>query len=181
MNNLYQAPASAPADPAFATYQPRFLSLSGRIGRLRYLAYGMGLMLLTYPVIFVIFALSGMLSGEAPGALVFVPLGVVYIALLVFSFGYMVRRLNDMDQSGWLSLLMLIPLVNLVMILVLLVARGTAGSNRYGPAPVPNTKGVVVLALLPLLFFVLAIAAAIAIPGYQQYVNEVQQMQQAFE
>lgn len=181
MNNHYQAPASAPADPAFATYPPRFLSLSGRIGRLRYLAYCMGLSLLTYPVIFAIFAFSGLFNGEAPGPLIFIPLALVYIALLVMTFGYMVRRLNDMDQSGWLSLLMLIPLVNVIMVLVLLFARGTAGSNRYGPAPVPNTKGVVVLALIPLLFAVLGIVAAISLPAYQQYILQAEQMQQAFE
>ncbi|AJD48148.1 DNA translocase FtsK [Isoalcanivorax pacificus W11-5] len=181
MDNHYQAPASAPADPAFSTYQPRFLSLSGRIGRLRYLAYCMGLMLITYPVIFIIFSLSGLFTGQPPGPMVFISLAVVYLALLVFTFGYAVRRLNDMDQSGWLSLLMLIPLVNVIMVLVLLFARGTAGSNRYGPAPVPNTKGVVVLALIPLLFAVLGIVAAISLPAYQQYILQAEQMQQAFE
>lgn len=181
MDNHYQAPASAPADPAFSTYQPRFLSLSGRIGRLRYLAYCMGLMLITYPVIFIIFSLSGLFTGQAPGPMVFISLAVVYLALLVFTFGYAVRRLNDLDQSGWLSLLLLIPLVNLIMALVLLFARGTASSNRYGPAPVPNTKGVVVLALIPLLFAVLGIVAAISLPAYQQYILQAEQMQQVFE
>ena len=52
MNQPYQAPN---ADVAVAgnqdTYQPKFLSLSGRIGRMRYFVYAAGLTLLFYLVL----------------------------------------------------------------------------------------------------------------------------------
>ncbi|WP_308620614.1 DUF805 domain-containing protein [uncultured Desulfovibrio sp.] len=43
-----------------------------------------------------------------------------------------VRRLHDSDRSGWLALLLFVPLVNLFC-LALLFLPGTPGSNRYGP------------------------------------------------
>src|SRR6266851_3837311 len=46
----------------------------------------------------------------------------VWIAfLLIFSFSLQIRRLHDLGQSGLLSLLFLVPLVDLVMAFVLLL------------------------------------------------------------
>lgn len=46
-----------------------------------------------------------------------------------------VRRLHDMNASGWWYLLTLIPLVNLVLFLVLLFRPGTQGANLFGSDP----------------------------------------------
>lgn len=43
-----------------------------------------------------------------------------------------VRRLHDSDRSGWFYLLVLIPLVN-IYLLYLMIIKGTAGANRFGP------------------------------------------------
>jgi uncharacterized membrane protein YhaH (DUF805 family) len=45
-----------------------------------------------------------------------------------------VRRLHDVDMSGWFVLLGFIPVVSLIM-LVWLCQRGTDGANRYGMGP----------------------------------------------
>jgi uncharacterized membrane protein YhaH (DUF805 family) len=45
-----------------------------------------------------------------------------------------VRRLHDIDRSGWWLLLGGIPIGNLVL-LVFHCLRGTPGPNRFGPAP----------------------------------------------
>jgi len=43
------------------------------------------------------------------------------------------RRLHDMDRSGWLAVLALIPAVGLgALTVVLLASRGTDGPNRHG-------------------------------------------------
>lgn len=46
-----------------------------------------------------------------------------------------IRRLHDLDKSGWLVLIMLIPIINLLFIVYLLVAKGTTGPNRFGNDP----------------------------------------------
>lgn len=46
-----------------------------------------------------------------------------------------VRRLHDLDRSGWLLLLGLIPVLGWFALLVLYCLEGTPGPNRYGPDP----------------------------------------------
>ena len=56
------------------------------------------------------------------------------LAVLLPSIGLGVRRLHDTGRTGWLALLALIPLVNLVLI-YFFVLEGDAGPNEYGPDP----------------------------------------------
>ncbi len=46
-----------------------------------------------------------------------------------------VRRLHDQDRSGWLLLLILIPLFGWFALLVLMCLDGTRGANRFGSDP----------------------------------------------
>lgn len=46
-----------------------------------------------------------------------------------------VRRWHDLRRSGWMSLLLLIPLVNVLLWLVLGSVRGTSGPNQCGADP----------------------------------------------
>ena len=56
------------------------------------------------------------------------PLSTLFwLATLVPNLAVMVRRLHDIDRSGWWLLLVLIP-----------CARGTIGYNGFGPDPLPS-------------------------------------------
>ena len=46
-----------------------------------------------------------------------------------------VRRLHDVDKSGWWLFIALIPLVGAIILLVWFCTRGTVGSNRFGADP----------------------------------------------
>jgi hypothetical protein len=68
------------------------------------------------------------------------------ISLLIMSLCYLaasvvigVRRLHDIDWSGWLILLSAIPYVGPIFALVMLFKPGTPGNNRFGPQPNPPT------------------------------------------
>jgi hypothetical protein len=82
-----------------------------------------------------------------------------------------------MDQSGWLCLLLIVPLVNLVVALVLIFAPGTPTANKHGPAPAPNTLWVKIGGLAMPVIAVLGILAAIALPAYQDYVDRAAETQ----
>jgi uncharacterized membrane protein YhaH (DUF805 family) len=72
------------------------------------------------------------------------------------------RRLNDLDKTGWLQLILFVPLLGLLMELYLTFAPGTDGDNRFGPAPAPNSSGVVAsVCVLPLLLIILCVAVAL--------------------
>jgi len=46
-----------------------------------------------------------------------------------------IKRLHDLDKTGWFSLLMFIPFVNFILFIILGCIQGTAGGNQYGPDP----------------------------------------------
>ncbi len=75
---------------------------------------------------------SMMAGGTLFGALIGI---AVYVAMLWFCLAQGVKRLHDVDKSGWLILLLFIPIVGFVFGLYLLFADGTVGPNQFGPDP----------------------------------------------
>ena len=67
------------------------------------------------------------------GDLVFI-FSILAIANTIPVYAAAVRRLHDTDKSGWMVLISVIPLIGLYII-VLLIADGTKGKNRFGPKP----------------------------------------------
>jgi uncharacterized membrane protein YhaH (DUF805 family) len=64
-------------------------------------------------------------------------LSVAYVlATFLPALGVLVRRLHDVDRSGWWALLAFAPITDLV-ILIFAIQDGTPGANRYGPDPKP--------------------------------------------
>ena len=56
-------------------------------------------------------------------------------AVLVPSWAVAVRRLHDIDRSGWWVLLTFVPIVGWIVLLVFAVQDGTRGANRFGADP----------------------------------------------
>lgn len=171
--NPYESPKSKASVSAsqLDSYQPKLLSVNGRIGRLRYLAYST----VASIIIGVVFALvSFVLVGLSETALA-IAMGVIYLPLLVYSVILAKRRLNDLDRSGWWQLLFLVPLVNILFGLYVLLWPGTKGSNSFGACPTKNSILVILGGLILPLVFIVGILAAIAIPAYQDYVERAQQ------
>ena len=52
-----------------------------------------------------------------------------------------VRRLHDIDKSGWNILWFNIPLVGSILMIVWYCRPGTVGDNRFGPDPLAQTTG----------------------------------------
>lgn len=64
-------------------------------------------------------------------------LGFVAIVWMEIATG--VRRLHDIEMSGWFYLLAFIPVLGLFFVLVVLgFTPGMSGPNRYGPPPKPG-------------------------------------------
>ena len=134
-NNLFDSPvAQTTASHADGrrVEPPKIFNLdfNGRYGRLNYVRA---------------YCLVGLASFLAMAVSVLLgPVG----SLLAFAFGLFIivlnvragiLRLHDMNKSGWLMLLLLVPLVNFIFLLVLLFAPGTQGNNKYGTQTVPSS------------------------------------------
>ncbi|QXI17343.1 DUF805 domain-containing protein [Pseudomonas hamedanensis] len=148
--------------PEFATLKP--LSVEGRIGRLRFLAWTMVLSLVTLPIVGVFALLAlGLVSGDSTTGLI---IGAIlacflFIGFLIVSILFSVQRLHDIGWSGWLWLLNLVPFVGSFFPLVIMVVPGNTGANRYGPPPPPNSTAVKVLCSLWIVFFALIFAGGL--------------------
>jgi uncharacterized membrane protein YhaH (DUF805 family) len=69
--------------------------------------------------------------------------GIYGLAVLIPTLAVTVRRLHDIDRTGWWILINLIPLIGTIVLLVFAVTDGTPGSNQYGPNPKETTSRVV--------------------------------------
>ena len=119
------------------------LSLNGRFGRLSYIAwYGFLNLITVFAVIALSLALgifnlsTQSLDSHFIDTLTGLGgLGFLIISVLYFYFNLViqVRRFHDMNRSGWLILLFILSLVNILVFFYLLLGSGTQGINHYGP------------------------------------------------
>jgi uncharacterized membrane protein YhaH (DUF805 family) len=62
-------------------------------------------------------------------------LGIAQLAFLIPGISVAVRRLHDIDRTGWWYLIGLTG-IGIIVLIVFYCQRGTAGDNRFGPEPV---------------------------------------------
>lgn len=72
-------------------------------------------------------------NTSAPFAAIFI------IVTFLPGLGVIVRRLHDVDRSGWWYFIAFVPLIGFVVLLIWFCKQGTRGPNRYGHDPLPNT------------------------------------------
>ena len=67
------------------------------------------------------------------------PYGYIYaaygIAMFIPGLAVAVRRLHDIGKSGWMYLIVLIPLIGAIWLLVLFCLDSERGDNKWGPNP----------------------------------------------
>lgn len=162
----YATPKAAVAEALPEFGELKAFTTDGRIGRLRYLAWSMVLMLACLPL----FGIAGgfFAASEILGGLLMVVVGIA-VAVVGIMFG--VQRLHDIGWSGWLLLVTLVPIVGGVFSLLMFIIPGSTAANRFGPPPPPNSRAVKILALLWVAFIVIGIVAAIALPAYMGYAD----------
>ena len=151
----YAPPRAAVGEalPEFATLKA--FSFEGRIGRLRYLAWTMVLMLVTLGIgaVLGIFGLALISTDSSAGLILGGLLAFILIVVLGFvSIQFSVQRLHDIGWSGWLWLLTLVPFVGSFFPFVMMIMPGNNTANRYGAPPPPNSTAVKVLSALWLVF-----------------------------
>ena len=152
------------------------LSPEGRFGRLSYLAWlfiismiytcllgisvALGLFAFFNSTERSIEALFNSFLGLSAIALIVVSIVAMFVAMICIT----IRRLHDLNKSGWLCLIFLIPLVGTIFSIYVMAAKGTEGENKYGiKRPTEQTEKVIgslylilmivyLLVMLPLMF-----------------------------
>jgi uncharacterized membrane protein YhaH (DUF805 family) len=161
-SNPYATPKAQVSGAETEYGEVRILSAKGRIGRIRYIGYSIGLTLLFGALMGAI----GALAGAAATPAMFIGYAAMFVVMVLLT----IQRAHDFNTTGWLALLSIIPLVNLIFWFI----PGTQGENRFGKQTPPNGVVTVLLALILPLVFVVGIIAAVALPAYQDYVKRAQ-------
>lgn len=118
--------ASQAGDSADNGIKGMFFSTEGRLNRKPYI--------IRYIILCVIAAIAVALLEADSDALMVLGL-LIIIGLLVAGWMLGIRRLHDLDKSGWFILLYFVPIINGIFGWYLLLVPGTNGNNQYGPDP----------------------------------------------
>lgn len=120
----------------------RLKSYQGRFGRLSYIAWHavlwwaaccIGFSLLVSLGIFNFATFSFESSAYILPAINHIFSLLFFVVYTYFAFVITMRRLHDVDLSGWWSLLGFVPFFNLFFYLYLLFKKGDPTQNRYAP------------------------------------------------
>lgn len=110
----------------------------GRLNRLRYFKYQLIWALVAAIGGFIIGFIMGFLTGQSEGTLFNIVTGIFSVVMGIGNIMLSIRRLHDLNKSGWFMLILLIPVVNLIFAIYMYLAKGTSGENRYGADPLEN-------------------------------------------
>lgn len=109
----------------------KYAVFSGRARRAEYWYF-----VLFNIIVAVVLALIDTLLGTTTGISSFGLLSGLYsLAVLIPTLAVTVRRLHDIDRTGWWIFINLIPLIGTIVLLVFALTPGTPGNNQYGPNP----------------------------------------------
>lgn len=98
-----------------------------------------------YTLMNIIIAIVAMILDKALGInfdpLPYGPLYAFYgLAVFLPGLAVAVRRLHDVNKSGWFILIALIPIIGAIWLLVLFCTEGDKGQNQYGADPKGNNE-----------------------------------------
>ena len=155
----------------------RFFDWHGRVSRVQFLAYSTFNALIALMLVALLFVMIGGFQGMVNASSEQLPMSLlgassVGVAVLFYlQLAVSKRRFNDLNKTGWLALLMLVPGVNILVYLYLLAIEGTAGANYYGlPARPASQLKTVLMLLIPLLVMsLIGLLTQIVMPSYHSY------------
>ena len=116
-NSVYQT-SSVISETKRAHSWPDILNPNGRFSRIPYVLILFVANIIMFPLVY--------LFLDAWFILIFIQIFVSYVAIIAG-----IRRLHDLNKSGWPLLLLLIPFVNFIFLLYLLLAPGEKQGNRW--------------------------------------------------
>ncbi|MFC7774687.1 DUF805 domain-containing protein [Flavobacterium sp. GCM10027622] len=109
-----------------------YVNFNGRARRKEYWYFT----LVHVSIMILVVLIGGVLSGgKEPNGFFVALLGVYLLLTFIPSVAVTIRRLHDVNVSGWFYLINIIPYVGAFILFVFACTNGITGTNRYGPDP----------------------------------------------
>ena len=129
------------------TIKETLFTFKGRINRPQYIL-GM-LFLIVLGMISLAFSkyIHNLDSNHLISTFTFIILTLIKIAInlliVAISFSLMIRRLHDLNKSGWYVLIAAIPIICILFGAYLIIFSGTKGPNKYGEDTASNNTIII--------------------------------------
>lgn len=118
------------------------LNFGGRATRAEYWYYYLFIVLLSIAAgVVAVFAMTPerLLAFEAQMTRPAFAIGS-FLAFTLPGWSLLIRRLHDIDRSGFWWLIAFVPVIGALVLLVFMVLPGTDGANRFGPPSGPGAR-----------------------------------------
>ena len=116
-------------------FRQMFFTTKGRLNRMNYFLYSLGLGIIAFLITFVVSFIIIISSGSTESFTYKAFETAIYFVWFISYLTLAVRRLHDLDKKEWLVVLNLIPVINFFFAIYLLFFPGTPGRNQYGEQP----------------------------------------------
>ena len=113
-------------------YLKNYANFSGRARRAEFWYFTLASFLI-YIIFAFLTAITGIANDGSP--LLAIIFAIFYLSLVIPTLAVTVRRLHDINKSGWYYFISLIPLVGSIILLVWLFTDGDRFVNNYGDDP----------------------------------------------
>lgn len=121
---------------AIKTCFQKYVTFSGRARRREYWFWALFNLIVAIAAGFIDSAMFASVTNPNSSG----PVGtIVTLAILLPSLSVSVRRLHDLDKSGWWVLIGLIPIIGMIIMIIWACMKGTTGDNRFGADPLTGT------------------------------------------
>lgn len=113
----------------------QIFTTEGRLNRKRYLIYMILFALAMTAAKISTTAMATLLTGDPTGGLVMAITLVLVVIAGTGNIMLIIRRLHDMNKSGYFALVVFVPVIGAIFSIWLFFAPGTIGYNQYGADP----------------------------------------------
>lgn len=113
----------------------KYFTTYGRLNRWPYFVRGSILAIIVFLIDLVIDPPAVFNGGWVAVPSVSWILNCLKVLFIIPSFTLIIRRLHDLNYSGWWALLVFVPCVNFILGIYLTFFSGTVGENRFGADP----------------------------------------------
>jgi len=112
----------------------KYADFNGRARRKEYWLFVVALAV-AFCLLFMARAIVEAVAGPVAAGGVAILIGIAFLGVLIPSLAVRVRRLHDINLSGFWILIGLVPILGPVALVVLSLIAGTSGGNRFGSDP----------------------------------------------
>jgi len=115
----------------------KYMVFNGRASRSEYWYF-----MLFYQIITIVLSIINQLIIQTENSTLIIISSLIVLAyilgFLLPALGVTIRRLHDINKSGWWMLVSIIPIIGFLILIYFLVQKGTDGENQYGKNPIIN-------------------------------------------